>query len=444
MTLSWFSIPLDRLKKIIWISVPIIGGMLSQNILGLIDTFMVGYIGDYALAAVGVGSVLYFFSTSFITGIVESIQVYVARFFGENNRLQCLNPLILGVGMNLIIATTCTVMLWLLCPLIFKLVNPDPIINQLGVHYFRCLILSLPLFSFNLSIRSYWNGVNKPGRYLMILIPTHLCNIFFNWVFIFGHLGSPELGVTGAGLATSLAMLLGSCIYLVSCYVWIPDFVQIKKYLNLSLVPDMVKLAIPSSVRQFFFCIGVLILYWIIGFLGAQSVAIANVLINIALIVILPGVGFGLTSMSLVSQALGRKDKDDANQWGWDVVKVASFVTLVIGGISFFLPEVILGVFIQNPETLKMAIAPFRLDCLTIWIEVIGLVLLSSLVGIGRSASVLRVTLACQYLLFVPLGYYLGAILKKDLVWIFGAWTLYQSAVTLSFLIMWFRAKYKS
>ena len=75
--------PRDRLTRILALAVPLIGGMISQNVLNLVDTAMVGVLGDAALAAVGMGSFLTFMGTSFLTGLSAGVQAIAARRLGE-------------------------------------------------------------------------------------------------------------------------------------------------------------------------------------------------------------------------------------------------------------------------------------------------------------------------------------------------------------------------
>ncbi|MCB9682572.1 MAG: hypothetical protein H6733_13995 [Alphaproteobacteria bacterium] len=70
----------------------------------------------------------------------------------------------------------------------------------------------------------------------------------------------------------------------------------------------LLRLSVPSAIQQQLFATGLVVLFWILGGIGAEQVAAANVLINVTLVAILPGIGLGLAAASLVGQALGRGD----------------------------------------------------------------------------------------------------------------------------------------
>ena len=89
-------------QKILSLSVPIMAGMVSQNILNLVDTLMIGTLGTLSLSGSGIGSFLFYvFFIGFI-GISAGVQTMVARYIGENKPMQCSPPLILGLGVAII------------------------------------------------------------------------------------------------------------------------------------------------------------------------------------------------------------------------------------------------------------------------------------------------------------------------------------------------------
>ncbi|MBG90340.1 MAG: MATE family efflux transporter [Actinobacteria bacterium] len=429
---------LDRFRTIIRIAVPIIGGMLSQNLLNFVDTAMIGNLGDPALAAVGVAGFLFFWASSIQYGLAEATQVLVARYFGAQDPQRQYQSLYNGLVGCTLLAIVISGLGWYLAPILFQVMSPDPMVQSLGVTYLRWMILGLVPFAINGCFRSYWNGINQPMRFTRILVVTHICNIFLNWLFIFGHWGMPALGVKGAALGSALSYGLGSVLYLLSAHAW-GVLSQLRKdaKFELELLLTQIKLATPSATRQWWFTAGLLVFFWVAGQIGVQAAAITQVLIVLAFLVILPGVGFGVASLSLVSQALGRKDPQDAQRWAYEVALIAGLITIVVGGIASMYPYAILGLFIHDPETLEMAIIPFQLDCLTIWVEVIGLVILQSLIGVGRAFTVMKVSLLCQWLIFVPIGYILGVIYHVGITWVLMAWISHMMVATLIYIWLW-------
>ena len=82
--------------------------------------------------------------------------------------------------------------------------------NLLGVPYLQARLFGMVGVGLNFAFRGYWNGINLSVIYLRTLVLMHTCNIFLNYVLIFGAWGFPEMGATGAGVGTAIATYLGS------------------------------------------------------------------------------------------------------------------------------------------------------------------------------------------------------------------------------------------
>jgi Na+-driven multidrug efflux pump len=178
---------------------------------------------------------------------------------------------------------------------------------------------------------------------------------------------------------------------------------------------------------------------WIVAKTGTSAVAAANVLLNVTLVIILPGIAFGLVAASLVGQALGRGDAEDAAQWGWDVVRVATLILGVMGLPMIFIPELILSGFIHELDTRALAVAPLQLVGATIALDAVGLVLLNAMYGAGANRKVMLVGTGMQWGVGLPLAYLAGPVLDWGLVWMWAAMMLYRGGQAIIFAVMWKR-----
>ena len=201
-------------RKLIWgIALPIMGGMMSQNVLNLVDIAMVGRLGDAALAATGIGSFANYLAMAFIIGLSAGVQALAARRLGEGRDAETAIPLNGGLLLALAIGLPLGILLVLATPWAFTFLTDDPQVRELGTPYLQVRIASIIAVGMNFSFRGYWSAIHMTGVYLRTLLLMHALNIFLNWVLIFGKLGAPALGVYGAGLATTLSLYLGTALY---------------------------------------------------------------------------------------------------------------------------------------------------------------------------------------------------------------------------------------
>jgi putative MATE family efflux protein len=427
-----FMVDSERRQRILTLALPIIGGMVSQNILNLVDTAMVGILGAAALAAVGMASFANFMASAFVTGLSAGVQAIAARRLGEDRAGEAARPLNGGLLLAVVLAVPLSLILIFLADGIFALLVDDPEVVGLGIPYFRARLAAMVALGVNFAFRGYWNGVNMSKVYMRTLLVMHGSNIVLNWALIFGHLGLPALGVAGAGIGSAVATFIGSGLYLIQGWRLARRNGFLRSLPDRTTMISMLRLSIPTGIQQFFFAAGLTAFFWILGKVGTAELAASNVLVQLLLVAILPGLGSGMAAASLVSQALGRNDPEDAAAWGWDVAKLATSVVGVMSLVGLFFPDLLLRPFLHDEATLALARLPLRALAATMSIDTLGMVLMNALLGAGDNLRVMIVTLVAQWVLFLPVAYFIGPVLGLGMtgVWIAHiGYRVFQAAV---------------
>lgn len=399
----------DRLRTILALALPIIGGMVSQNVLNLVDTWMVGSLGDDALAAVSTASFLNFACIALITGLSAGVQALAARRIGEGRLDESAQPLHEGLLIALVVGAPATVMLTWLAPVLYPIVNDDPAVVEQAVPYLQARLAAMVAVGMNFSFRGFWNGISRPGLYMFTLVLMHALNIGISYCLIFGVGGLPELGSLGAGVGTAVATWVGTAIYfaLAATHARPHGFGQHAPRLRSLRV--LLSLAAPLSLQQFLFALGFNVLFAIISLLGTAEVAAAGVLLNITLVAVLPGLALGMAASTLVGQALGRGEPEDAAAWAWDVVKVAIVILGGLGLPMLVAPELLLSPFLPGrPDTIAVAAPALRIAGGTLVFDAVGMVLMQALLGAGAARYVAAWATGLQWGLFLPAAWIVG------------------------------------
>ncbi len=427
----------SRRQRIFALALPIIGGMVSQNLLNVVDTAMVGFLGNAALAAVGLGSFVVFMCQGLILGISTGVQTLAARKKGEGRVERAANVLNTALLLVVIVAPALSLILIQLVEPFYPLLNNDAAVIVQGMPYLEWRLAAIVFVGMNFAFRGYWNALDLSRLYMKTLIVMHACNIFLNYVLIFGHFGSPALGVTGAGMASAISMSIGTVIYFYLGFRHARKDGFLKGLANRQETGSLIRISIPSSLQQLFFAAGFVTLFWIIGKIGTAELAAANVLITVILFAILPGLGLGLACTTLVSQALGRGEADDAYCWAWDVAKVTMVVMTVLGLPMWLMPDLVSSIFIHDETTRDIARWPMRVVGLTMPIEALGFAFMHGLLGAGDARSVMVISVGIQWLLLLPLAYVLGPVLGFGLlaIWLLQGGTRSMQAAL--FLLRW-------
>jgi putative MATE family efflux protein len=429
----------QRVRTILTLGLPIIGGMLSQSLLNLVDAAMVGRLGEAALAGVGIAGYANFIAISCIIGLSSAVQSLVARRHGEGRCTEMARPVNAGIILALTIALPLSLLFATFSDSLLGLMSRDSAVLSIANDYFDYRILAMSAVGINFSLRGWWNGTYRPMIHLRLLLVMHLLNVILSYGLIFGALGLPALGAAGAGLGTCIALFIG-CL-LNAALVWRDarkhGFLRAKR--DRRALATVLSLSIPHSLQQLLFAIAIAVLFWIIGQLGTQEQAIAHVLINLALFLILPGVGLGMASTSLVSHALGRNQPTEAQQWGWDVIKTALVIICMLSLPMWLAPERILALFITDPQLVDQARLPLQITGLAICLDAASLVLTQALLGAGAHRLVMMVSVGGQWLFYLPLAWLFGPHLGFGLTGIWLVQLVHRSLSSLVFIGIWRR-----
>lgn len=434
----------SRLKKLLGISLPIIGGMVSQNILNLVDAAMVGSISATALGAVGLGGFINFMCVAFFLGFGAGVQAMTSRRVGEKRTSEAAQPLNGALLIILVTALPATVLLYYLAPWLFSITNSDPLVAKEGVPYLQARFIGVLALGIHFSFRGYWSAIDMSKIYLKALLLAHSSNIFISYVLIFGKLGLPEMGTFGAGLGTSISLFIAVIYYFFIAWKKTTNYGFLQGLPSREALIQIIKTSLPASVQQFVFAAGFTAMLWIIGQLGTNQLAVSNIILSLMLVGILPALGFGIGGASLVGQALGEKKIESAYQWGWGAAKTAAVVVFFLMLPIFLFPDSVLGVFLHDPEVIDLARNPLRIAAGFLAFETIGVVLFNTINGAGDTKSTMFVLFFLQWLIFLPVAWLLGPYLQQGLISIWWAYVVYRALLTLIMIFLWEKRSWSS
>jgi putative MATE family efflux protein len=416
----------ERRRRILALALPIIAAMTSQALLNVVDTAMVGHLGDAALAAVGLGSFVLFTCQAMILGLSVGVQAIAARRRGEGRLDETAVPLNASLLLIVVIGPLLTLALCLLAPLLFPLLNPDPAVVTGAVPYFQIRMLAGPLMAMNYAFRGYWNGIGQSRLYMTTLLIMHASNVVLNYVLIYGHFGAPALGVVGSGLATALSVFLGTAIYYGFGWHYALEGGFLRRRPQRQDYRSLIRITVPAGLQHVSQSAGLVALYWIIGRIGTAELAAANVLVNLMTVVILPGMGLALAAATLVGQSLGASEPDEAQRWTRDTLRIGLVALGLLGAPMVLAPDLILGLFLHNPDTVALARWPMRIAGLAVVFEGVKRIYMQVLMAAGDGRRVMRVSVLTQWCLFTPAAYLIGPVWGLGLLGIWIGQELYR------------------
>ena len=422
----------ERRRDILRISLPILGGMTSQNLLNLVDAWMVGGLGATALAAVGLAGFLNFMAVAALAGFSSAVQALSARRAGAGQVSTLAEPLNGGLLLSLLLGVPLAALGIALAPGVFAALNPDPAVAAEGAPYLQWRLLGVMAVGMNFAFRGYWSAVKETRVYMTTLVGMHSLNVVLSYGLIHGLYGLPAMGAAGAGLGTTLSLYCGTAYYF--WHTWRNARAQgfLASRPPRAGFVSLLRLGVPSAIQQLLFSGGFAALFWMIGLVGTRELAVAHVLITITLTIVLPSVAFGIAAATLAGQALGRGDPVDAHRAGWDTFRVALWLFLLTGAPMVLAPEWLLGVFLDDPAAIALGRLPLQMIGLMMALDGLGIILMQALLGVGASQLVMVVSTLFQWGLFLPAVWWLGPVsgLGLTAIWLaMGVYRLGQAGV---------------
>jgi len=271
------------------------------SLINMVDTVMVGRLGETEIAAVGIANQFFFIFLMFMLGLGAGCGVFIAQFWGKGDPGSIRRILGVGLWSAVVFSTVFIVFGYLFPGGIIAVFNKDAAVIDLGRGYLK-IVLASYIFAgisivYNFSLRSIGNALQP----MLVSVAALVCNVFFNYVFIFGNLGAPALGVKGAALATLIARAVETIIIIISVYagkgVLAASPGELSGF-NWQYVKKSYTIILPVILNDMCWGTASLVYTAVYGRMGTQAVAviqIVNTINNLFLVTI-----FGISNAAAV------------------------------------------------------------------------------------------------------------------------------------------------
>jgi len=350
-------------NKYIWeISYPIILGMLAQNVISVTDTAFLGRVGEVELGASAIGGLFYVVIFMLGLGFGSGAQILMARRNGEQKYDEIGS--IMDHSLYFLVGMAFFIMLIIqfIAPVLLNTMIKSPAVYAKTIEFLHFRIVGL-VFAFIIVIfRSFYVAITSTLWITLTAVIMASVNFVLSYVLIFGKFGFPQMGISGAGLASTIAEAVAAIVFIL---ITIRQK-DLKKY-NLFKFPRPRLTIISKTLNisvfvmlQFFISLSAwFIFFLIIEKLGERSLAISNIIRAAYMMFMIPAIGFSITANSLVSNAIGAGRIDQVIPIIRKITKISIWVTLSIVMISVPLARPIIRVFTSNPDLVNNTLASF-------------------------------------------------------------------------------------
>ena len=400
-----------EMRATLLLAIPIMAGQLSQMLMGLLDSAMVGSLGFVPLAASGFAGTLASVPIVAGIGVLTCISVLVSQAQGAGKRDEIGEILRHGLVLTLGVGLILTLLLLVLTPFLERFGQQVEVAREARL-YFVVIAFSVVPALLGLSLKSFCESLGSAWPPTLILLASVPLNAVFNWILIFGNLGFPALGLAGAGVATLLARVValwGIWIYLARA----PQFQDVLPRvwwapLSWNLMREQLRLGLPSgahfAVEVGAFSVGAIL----VGWLGARAGAAHQIAIQCAGATFMLPLGIGVATTIRVGGALGAQEWHRVRAIGWSSV-ILGVSMMILTAILFFLGgEIIAGAF--NRDNLVVVLAAQLLFIAAIFqiFDGVQITTVGALRGLSDTVMPMVFSMIGYWILGLPVGYYLA------------------------------------
>jgi putative MATE family efflux protein len=420
------------------LALPAVGEQLLNMAVGLADTFMVGHLGAAAVAAVGLANQAVMLVTTFFFALATGVTALVARHIGAKEPDRASVIVHQGYLLGALIGLIATALgLAFATPTLYILQAPAEVVAP-GATYLSIVALTFLLASWLFIGNACLRGAGDTRSPMLTMLVVNVVNIAVAYAFIYGPGPLPALGVAGSAVGAATARGIGGLIVAglllrgraglrLNLRRLLPDLTQIKRILNIGL---------PAGAEQLLMRFGMTAYAMTVATLGTQAFAAHQLALQGESLSFMPGMGFAVAATTLVGQGLGAHDPGRAKADGYLARRLAVIVMSAMGVIFFLFPAQIIGVFINDPEVIRLGIWPLRLVAFSQPALATLLVLAGALRGAGDTRATMVITASGLWLIRLPL-----ALLLIGPFGLLGAWIAMGIDLNLRGLGMWLRFK---
>lgn len=339
------------------LALPLMIGQLSQMLLGVADTVMVGHLGVTELAALTFINSLFHIPLVFGIGLLTGISVMTSNSRGADDtqaaRGSCRHGLYLSAALGLLVFGIS----WIVSLNLNRFGQPPEVAARATV-FFRIVMLSLIPALAAMALKNHADALNRPWPPFWIFLGGVALNVLLNWVMIHGKLGCPALGFEGAAWAT----LISRCIILVAMFVWLlrakglrewipyrwfrkPDFGDIKRLLAVGF---------PASIQMALEVMAFSLAGLMMGRFGPNAMAAHQIAITLAGTAFMIPLGLSMALTVRIGEAHGAGESTRLRPIvisGWIL---AAFYSMLAAGVFLVFGRILASWFIQAPEVITL------------------------------------------------------------------------------------------
>lgn len=403
-------------KMLLMIAIPIALQNLVTVMVSMMDTLMIGQLGEIQLSATSIANQLWFMLMICCFGIAGGANVLLAQYWGKGDL-----PVMRRIQAITFKVTFAISLLFVLVSQVFPkqfmgIFTPDPETIALGASYLRIVGWSYPLYALANAAIMMLRSVGTVNISVVVYLVSLIVNTCVNYVLIFGHFGAPRMEIRGAAVGTALSRCFEfgiTMVFLLSKEKKIRFSLKDLLPNNRDLYRKYIAQSVPVIGNEAMWGIGASMVAVVIGRMGTNFVAANSIYTVLNQLVTVLIFGVGNAALTIVGNTIGTGNYELAKQRALTLYILGAGIGILAGGLTLGLGPVLIR-FYQNltPETVEILEKIILVGAVIVFFQALAVV---GMVGVLRAGGDSRFVFICEasflWGVAVPLGFLTGLVL---------------------------------
>ena len=377
----------EYLKKMLAIGLPVVGQNLISIGINMLDTIMIGRLGERSVAAVGAANQVYFVYSLFLFGMFSGAAVFASQFFGARDYKGVRRVLGIDMSIGLILAAVVTILAETAAPWLVRIFSRDPSVIGLGASYMRIVALSYAFTALSFAISFNSRAIQRLNAVTLINAGALTVNLVLNYLLIFGKAGLPALGVEGAAIATCIARAVELSLFIV--YIKkTPDHpfnARVSELMSFdrAMLGRVLKTAFPVAMTEGIWSLVTAAVFAAYGLLGTTALAVTQVTNVVTELLQSAFFGVGNATAMIIGEKLGQKRSEVAIYYAKLAIVSVMILNVVATCILYLISRPIAQVYGFEAESMEVLVRTLRVQALLITPKMIAYIFIIGILRAG-------------------------------------------------------------
>lgn len=433
-------------KAIFLLAVPMVLELVMESTFAVVDIYFVGKLGASAVATIGLTETYLFLLYSLAMGLATGITAIIARRTGEKKKEDAGLSAVQSIFIGIIVSVPFALAGIFFAKDLLTLMGGNEWTINYGYRFTQWMLGGNVVIILLFVINAIFRGAGDAAIAMRVLWIANIFNIILDPLLIFGIGPFPELGIQGAGIATTTGRCIGVLVQL-----WIlfngGKHIRVKisqLHIDGKILLNIIRTSLGGVGQMIVAMTSWILLMRILASVGSEAVAGATISLRIMMFTMMPAFGLSNAAATLVGQNLGALNPERAESAVWKIGLYNMFFLLSVSIVFFIFNEQLIKIFTSDEKVISVGTEWLRIVSYSYFVYGWWMVSVQAFNGAGDTKTPTKINLVFFWLIQIPLSYFLSIILNWQQSGVF--WSVFISETSVGLFTLWLftRGKWKT